>query len=414
MAEEDLEPKPRLLSIDSYDYRAICLFCACLLYAFAGSPTPSTFGIAECVIGILLALSIGIGRSADVLARPEEHRFWKSAGQFYLFYGLIITSLFGGLNGASAIGILRDIIPFLFLFLPVFLLPTIRAKPQYFRTTVFAILMIGMVFSLRSIVMRDPALCSVWCNDELLYLENMPTVLFAALFLIGCGIRFLMKGVTLRSVMLFTGLLLLALLPIAAMALTLQRASLGAVAAYSVLICGIYLVKQPTRAVAAFIVIAAALIVLGISFGEIFSSLDNKTSLVGLNMRPEEFAAVWDVVSSDWLSFFFGIGWGGQFNSPAVGGLSVNFTHNFFTSVLLKSGLCGLLLASLYILALLERLFRVILKDPVLGWALAAPIFIDLTLYASFKSLDFGLVLLLISSSLVYSRQSESFSVLTR
>lgn len=402
------------MNVDSYDYRAICLFCACWLYAFAGSPTPSSFGVAECAIGILLALSVGIGRAGDVFAKPEKARFWKSAGQVYLFYGLIITSLVGVLNGSSAIAILRDILPFMFLFLPVFLLPTIRVKPYYFCSTLVVILMIGLVFSLRSILMRDPALCTVWCNEELLYLENMPTVLFCALFLIGCGIRFLMAGVNLRSVALFSALLLLALLPIAAMVLTLQRASLGAVAAYGLLIFGIYLVKQPARAGTAFVVIVFALTVLGISFGEIFWSLSNKTALVGLNMRPQEFAAVWEVVSADWLTFLFGIGWGGQFYSPAVGGLSVNFTHNFFTSVLLKSGFCGLLLASLYILALLERLFRVILKDPVLGWALAAPIFIDLTLYASFKSLDFGLVLLLISSALVYSRQSESPSVLTR
>jgi len=76
--------------------------------------------------------------------------------------------------------------------------------------------------------------------------------------------------------------------------------------------------------------------------------------------------------------------------------------------MLLKTGVCGLLLAGAYILGLLERLARVVLQNPFLELPLAAPVLIDLTLYASFKSLDFGLVLLMISATLIYSKTSES------
>ncbi|MCK5374452.1 MAG: hypothetical protein KAJ40_04140, partial [Alphaproteobacteria bacterium] len=86
----------------------------------------------------------------------------------------------------------------------------------------------------------------------------------------------------------------------------------------------------------------------------------------------------------------------------------VNFTHNFFSSMMLKSGLIGMMLCCAYLSGLIGRLMRVISKNPVLGLAIAAPVFIDLTFYASFKSLDFGLMLLMIPSSLVYFRQFES------
>lgn len=400
--------RPIFLSIDSFDYRAICLFCACMIYALLGSPTPSHFGLAEMMVGVFLALSVGIGRFSEVLTRPVRGRFWKSAGQVFLVYGLVFPSCVGVMRGADAGMVLRDLIPFLFLFLPVFLLPTIQVKPYYFRSMLFAVVLIGLFFSMRSILMRNPAMCSIWCTSELLYLENMPSVLFCALFLMGSGVRFLMGGISGRSLLIFAGLIFLALLPVAAMAATMQRASLGAVVLYGAVIYGYFVFKVPARALAAGVVIAMAAGMIGISFGHIFEELNHKTALVGLNMRPQEFAAVWEVVRGDWLSLFFGIGWGGQFHSPAVGGLSVNFTHNFFTSIVLKTGLCGLLLANVYIFALLERLGRVILRDPVLGMALAAPIFIDLTLYASFKSLDFGLVLLMVPGALVYLRQSES------
>jgi hypothetical protein len=166
--------------------------------------------------------------------------------------------------------------------------------------------------------------------------------------------------------------------------------------------------KAPYKALGALFLGVIALYAVDISFACVSTSLWEKTRSVGLNMRPQEMAAVWDIMSADPMTLLFGIGWGGVFNSPAVGGLAVNFTHNFFSSMFLKCGLFGVILSSAYIAGLLERLVRVIKKNPVFGLALAAPILIDLTLYASFKSLDFGLVLLMIPASLIYFRQFES------
>ena len=396
------------LNIDSYDYRAICLFFACLLYGLFGSPTPEHLSIVEISVGALLCLSVGIGRARDVLFQRSHRRFWKSAGQVFLLYGLTIPCLIGVFSGHDVREVVRDIMPFLFLFMPLFLLPLMRARPYYFRSTLFVILMIGMLFSFRSILMHNVMGCHIWCTDDRLYLENMPTVLFTALFLIGTGLAVMMRGLTLKNTAVFCALLMFALVPIAAMVITVQRASLGAVALYVLLIQGFFIYKMPVRGTNALFMLVIVAAILNLSFAAIFMALWDKTQSVGLNMRPQEFEAVWSVMTYDPMTFLFGIGWGGHFNSPAVGGLNVNFTHNFFSSIFLKTGLIGVILCISYIAGLLERLSRVIIKNPVIGLALAAPILIDLTLYASFKSLDFGLVLLMISSSLVYSRQSES------
>lgn len=396
------------IQLDSYDYRAVCLFSACMIYALFGSPTPDTLGWAEVCVGVLLALSVGIGRARDAVLQPIKKRFWKTAGQFFLIYGMSVPLCVAVLSGHNATAIMRDVLPFLFLFLPLFLLQMIRARPYYFRSTCFAILMIGLLFSLRSLSMRFGVGCGVWCGNELLYLENMPSVLFSCLFLLGMAMFFVYRRFSAGSIAVAAFLVLLSVLPLVAMAVTLQRASLGAVVLYLVLISGYFFYKSPARAFGVMVCAVIALTLINISFAHIFDSLIEKTQKVGLNMRPQEFEAVWHVVTRDLWTFLFGLGWGGHFNSPAVGGLSVNFTHNFFTSVLLKTGLLGVIFCVSYIAGLLERLSRVIFMNPVFGLALAGPIFIDLTLYASFKSLDFGLVLLMISSSLVYFRQSES------
>ncbi len=400
--------KPVPLRLDLYDYRIIFFATACLIYAIFGSPTPERIGSAEIGIGLFLFLSIGIGRLYDVVLYLQRPRFWKSSGRAFLIYGLSAPVLIGIVSGYGYKAVIRDLIPFLFLFLPLFFLPLIRARPYYFRVTVILILIIGLLFSLRSFVMGINNQCPIWCVDKLLYLENMPTVLFSCLFLIGSAMLQIMRGMTFRNLAVFSVLILLSLIPVAAMVGTLQRASIGAVVLYVALIQLYFFYKSPARALGLLVLGVVALWVINISFSSMFQALWHKTQIVGLNMRPQEFEAVWNVVTRNPVTFLFGIGWGGHFHSPAVGGLSVNFTHNFFSTVLLKSGMVGIVFCTGYIFGLLERMARVSFKNPVLGLALSAPILIDLTLYASFKSFDFGLMLLMISGSLVYLRKSES------
>lgn len=391
------------------DFRIGCFVLASLIYAFFGSPTPDHLGWAEILVGALLVLSVGTGGVFPLFRAPQGQPFWYGAGQVFLIYGLVISLSLSLFNGHPLAQALRDVVPFLFLFLPVFVSSLVAQNPRCGGVFLFCGVLIGVLFSLRSVLSRVGP-CFPFCTDELLYLENMPTVLFAALILLGFPLqRFVRTG----SAKVFALVILCAfvsLIPGAALVLSSQRASLGAVALYILLIGGFYLYQRPGRMVPVILLGLLFFLPLVAFLPSLVEVLLSKTEQVGFNNRPEEAAAVWGAVAQNPVSLLFGLGWGAHFHSPAVGGVSVNFTHNFFTTMLLKCGVCGLILSFLYIAGLARVLGRVIFLNPVFGLALGAPFLIDITLYASFKSLDFGLTLLMISSSLLYFGQSESSS----
>src|SRR5262249_28155118 len=121
-----------------------------------------------------------------------------------------------------------------------------------------------------------------------------------------------------------------------------------------------------------------------------------KTSQVGLNMRWQEAQAVFALLDNSAWSMLFGRGWGATLVSPAVGDVPINYTHSLITTYMLKAGLSGLGLALSWLYRLGQGLVRLFPARPILAVALAGPLLIDIFLYASFKSLDFGLILFLI------------------
>jgi hypothetical protein len=179
------------------------------------------------------------------------------------------------------------------------------------------------------------------------------------------------------------------------MVITLQRAGIGlsflALAFLLMAACW----RRPVRAAGPLMLAVIAVMAFAPVGGNIVDSLLHKQNLVGTNNRFEETAVVFDSVGASPLSILFGQGWGATLADPAVGGVVVNYTHNFFTTYLLKGGLLGLVLAAFYIGGLCFPLLRLLRVNPIIAVALGVPLTIDLTLYASFKSLDFGLILLL-------------------
>ncbi len=399
--------QPQAASIEVF--RATALFFACLVYGLFGSPTPDGFGIAEGIVGFFLVIAVGVFMPLGQFFQ-KGLPFWIRMGHVFLLFGLIVPLSVGVMAGQNTGAILRDLIPFIFLFLPVFMYPTIQDRPKACVVILSGVLFIGLLFSVRSLSLR------VSSGDALLYLENMPTVLFACLFLIGSAFRASFQGLSLLRSGSFYLALLISIIPFLSMFYSFQRASVGAVILFVSAMLIYSFARSPGRAfnavMLAFIGGSVLFLTLGHSdvLNELYSSfgtLEDKTHKVGFNNRAQEFRAVWDVITANQMSFLFGQGWGAQFESPAVGGLSVNFTHNFFSYFLLKTGLLGMVCATAYIAGLLGVLIRVNLKNPAFGLALLAPILIDLTLYASFKSLDFGLTLLLIPLALIYSKKSN-------
>ncbi len=372
-------------------FRFSCLIAAVFFYALWGSPTPDHPGWPEILTGALLVLAAGLHSPLEVLHFDGRGPAWRGAAQMLLIYGFSVALLAAALRGQGAGLVLRDILPFLFLLLPLFL-ADLFGGPGRTKKLAWAVVFLGCVFAARSVFAREE-------GGELYYFANMPGVLFAAVMLPAWGMRTCMKRFSPRHVFYFCAALALATLPLAAMALTLQRAGIGffMLAFGGLMLWGF--TKLPARfAVLGLLCLGAALPFVH-ALAEQLGMLAQKNGLVGFNMRGQEFAAVWDEISVSPLFQFFGAGWGGTFESPAVAGIRVNYTHSLPSSLLLKTGLCGLALAGLYLAGLAGAWARLLPRNPFIAAALAGPLLIDVFFYASFKSFDFGLILLLLAAA---------------
>lgn len=379
----------RLIRSDIDTMRAGFLLMALAVYAALGSPTPDAPGAVEIIIGILLTMAAGPGAVAAALRPGLSLAPWESVGRVLLVFGLSVPLIAGAARGNDFGLMARDIPAFLFMMLPLFFAALFEAR----RGVLLAgVLMVGAGFAARA------ALESYFPAAEpreLTYLANMPTVLFAALFFAGAGGDQFVKKFTPRSVVVLAACLALAALAILPVVMTAQRASLGYAALYLLSLGALAVFYYPYRAAALIGLLALAAIPLYPAVEGVAGALAQKSALVGFNMRFEELGAVWAEISKSLLTLIFGTGWGGTFESPAVGGVRVNFSHSLLSSALLKTGISGFILVFLYVFALLGRVFRGFRREPVLALALAGPVLIDVFFYASFKSLDFGLVLLL-------------------
>jgi len=189
-------------------------------------------------------------------------------------------------------------------------------------------------------------------------------------------------------------LIALSLFPILSMVLMMQRAGLVAVA----VVCGVMIYEMARRTPRRAVIVLAFLLFLGGSlWGElsfVSDAMIRKTHLVGLNSRVQEWQQVFSLVFDGWGHALFGYGWGSRLENPAVGGLSVLYTHSLFSSLLFKTGLLGMVVIAGGLLTGIIRSLPDLFRDRVLFWALIFPFVISAGFYASYKSLGFGLILL--------------------
>ncbi|PZP53942.1 MAG: hypothetical protein DI586_10480 [Micavibrio aeruginosavorus] len=362
-------------------FRQLSFALAVLLYGCFSSPTPDDFGPAE--IGVFAFLFLSLSPS-----------FLSGNGYALAFaaYGLSVPLTIAIIHGHAAGQIIRDVIPFIFLLMP--LLFYYRGERDVKFLSILTV-SVGLIFSLRSLgsFASDIADPMQWLGTppDLLYLANSPEVLFAAIYLLHNALSADKKWFQrIPSA-------LLACLPLLAMATLVQRASLLYVVACSfIFICVLFSAKRKT---AIFIGCSAWMLFLTVPFIEdIFRQLSFKTQMVGLNSRGNEWKEVITHVSSSTLSLLFGKGWGAELENPAVGGLRVIFTHSLLSSLLLKAGFISLFLFLLYLFNLARDASRFITREYKYFFMLAGPLLIGLTLYASYKSFGYGLLILILAS----------------
>lgn len=370
---------------------------ALVLYALGGSPTPNEPGWYEACLGLLLIVAVmpdTVGQLMGVFSLKGP--LWALGARMLLVYGLTIPVI-GALVHGNGIGpIFRDLVAFLFFLVPVFAAPMILRSPARQDLTLLAVALIGIAFSVRVLFPQWDALMPWIKPGEPLYLGIAPTVLFAALWFAGTALsRTASDAPFSRLATVVPGACVLSALCVFAMAASLQRASLALFAVALAVLLFWLTCKAPQRAVLPLVLVATVLLGAFPFWDELWRALSVKTTLVGMNSRFEEAAAVMDALTGHAASVLFGKGWGADVASPAVGGLSVNFTHSLVTAIWLKTGLVGVGLAGVYMGGVALCLLKILLRDPPLALALIPPVLIDTFFYASYKSLDFGLILLL-------------------
>lgn len=319
---------------------------------------------------------------------------WPGFATAALLWLLLIPSCRGLLDGHSPSAMLRDIIPLLFFFLPLFLHGRVRGRGADRRLILLALSATGGAFALRYFVLSSGKIGDGG-SDGLLYLASSPAVLFTAIFLPVWALdryqgRPAVPGqLALEAMALATGLICLG-----ALATTLQRGALGLSALAFALLAIPRLGRSAGLTLLAMVAIAAAGLLFADEIALLFGLVDTKTRLVGLNGRAAEFAAVLAHLAADPVHLAFGSGWGADFASPAVGGYRVGYTHSFISYLLLKGGIAGT--------AILVTAMVAVIRD--LNWKAHSPAFmaalaataLSLSVYTSYKFLGFGVVLWLL------------------
>ncbi len=362
--------------------RVAMLAGAAALYALAGSPTPDNPGWAEIAILLLLLAAIPWQKPRGI---------WVAPMALLLAYGATVPLLVGTLAGAAPADILRDMIGFAALAMPLLFAPLFTDNRA--RAILLAMLCgTGIAFAGRYLAATStPVLGAIGMmggDPGLLYLANSPAVAFAATWLLLHGCFGETRGT--RAALCIA----LAVIPILAMAGMMQRATLVLLAcAWSALFLRAC-VFQPRRALALAGVLAAALLVMWEPVGNLVANLYGKTLAVGWNARGAEFTALLAQFEGHPLRAVFGAGWGSYLKSPAVGDTWVRFSHALLTATLWKAGVIGLVLACAGLGALVVDACRRLRADAPMLLALAVPLIPALFLYGSYKSFCFGLLLL--------------------
>lgn len=378
--------------------RLLSLICAMVLYGVLGSPTPDAPGWVEALVGAMLVVAVAPAGLKEALYVSKEHSPSRFVSQALFIFALSVPVMIGVMSGHDFNNILRDVLPFLFMMLPLFLGSLFRTYPEYGLLFVYVAAFMGLCFALRALM---PG------SDPLHYFANMPSVLMAAILCAGLAISTFVQRFSVRclgGVLLLIVLSGLALWPMIEVS---QRASLAAyLVALFVIMLNVFR-SHPRRAFLALVPVLACLAYFWSDVLAVWDVMAQKQKLVGLNMRIEEWGAVWNALSDSPLYIVAGKGWGASLQSPAVAGITVQYTHSLLSYMALKTGLIGMILTGLYIFAHIKSLISLSTDWLVIFLALALPVMIDVFLYASFKSLDFGIVLMLFPAVIHYQQMKE-------
>ncbi len=381
------------------------LFLLGSIYGIFGSSSPDQLSWVECSVFIILMISVGVQgiitpfRNVQTIPRPL---FWL----FLLFiWGTAMGVGMALIHGQNLNWIVRDYASFLMLCLPLFFFYHF-SKKDFLKNFQYLIFGIGTLFSLRVIKnLHEKNGQSDTGEIGALYLSISPEILFTACALSMMFLYFIfLSGNTkiIQKVSFVCCTLLLTFFSTYVLYRSSMRAGIGAVF-FSLSAMSLWaIIYRPKKSVMLAMIGIVSLVVFQDLLLDKLTPLFEKQREVGLNQRFEEIFVVSQELGSSPITHMIGLGWGAGIESPSSAGLYVNFTHNLFSSLWLKTGLVGVILMMAFCVSTLRSLSqRVSLKNHhsfILLTALILCLSVNMLLYGGYKSLGFGLCLTLLLS----------------
>ena len=390
------------LTFSVVSLRVGALVIAILLYATFSDPTPDNPGLVEVLIGGCMIIFVGPAfgvRASFGASMIDPQMVSDLMRQIVFFYFLSVGMILSALYSASLIDVIRDVVPHIYMFMPVLAAATIRRVRGAPSVDLIAATMAlaGVILSVRHFYTSGAVLADLgtgfYSNREL-YLSTDPTVLFAAVYLPMLGVRSMGRQGLSR---ILTPLLIAGgLIAMAALAIKGHRGPIGLMAlAYA----GYFLMEAPRRPVSAVLVGLILTLVAYFALDRIAAVVElliQKQERVGINARDLEFLAVWDAVGASATSVTFGHGWGSLYRDPATGGAAVNFAHFSLSYALLKAGAVGVGLFSLYLLSYLPAAKGVFRENRELFFGITPPLLVAAGINGSYRFLTTGVFLCLL------------------
>lgn len=373
--------------------RFYALYFAIIVYAVFSDPTPDAVGMAEIIVAVFLCLAVGIAPIHAVAGRKFDHPTLSYHRLFFLWM-MSVPLVTGVMHGYAAADIVRDIIPVMFLVLPLCFAGHVEDRHAEHLAKIMVAA--GVLFALRYLWTAMPAYTDLgWrqAPHDMLYLANSPLIPFAAIM----GFAWLTKPDGWHWAHRLAGLVVLGICVLAMVAMV-QRAPIILVAAACGVLTLVRLGRHPLRVVVIIGLVLAAFYPLMPLALQVWDGLMHKTISVGWNNRWAENAAVRDMIwRGDILTSVFGYGWGHVWQSPAVSDEWVRYTHNMNVYYWLKSGLVGLALSAVFFILWMRDGFALLRHNIVIALAIMVPFTIHSVLYTGFKTLDYAILLLLLT-----------------
>ena len=455
-----------------------CWFALVLVIAVhAGfsQPAPQVLGLAEAVIalglvslaGIVHPLALVTATAFRAVAVDRRHRVrndgcsredrvegrvedashpMMTADRLAMagFWLLLWLGALGAVVAGWPLGdITRDMVPLLFLFLPIIISPMVwrHLRVEYLMTL---LCLAGGLLAWRYLVSTSlgPTDWGRFIHGQsLAYLANSPLIAGAAVFgvlqplyrwvgVLDDALSDRRHGRIVRGLVSIL-LLLSAMMCWMAMASAGQRAplllSLVSVSA-GLLWLGIgFGLRYPltstvqrrlTILLVAIVLVAGMVWALDALPAMLLADFTDKFLLVGDNARLAEWRVIIGLVGQEVLTLIFGLGWGAHYHSPAVGDYYVGYAHGMLPYLLLKTGLVGWVAIGLYGVAVVRWCQRGYRLRPrltlIVLMAMMPPVVSAVLFYTSYKFLGLGLLLCAIralglaSEQVVHDQQRQA------